>query len=147
VLYSILETRRQPSLGGCSALTSEGANKLINQLIMTVSAISPSTRRIATTLVRAIPIACRRYSNRLFWGVIRSTHHAGRIKQELCVQRFFVGSTAKRTTRHVAMERCHPSSSARRVSAQSTRNGPSNSDNAKDGEYVCQHGIQTCRER
>jgi hypothetical protein len=54
-LYSILETGRQLSPGGCRALTREGANTLISQLMMTVSAISPSIRRMATTLVLSQP--------------------------------------------------------------------------------------------
>ena len=46
---------RQLSPGGCCALTNEGANTLISQPMMTVSAISPSIRRMATTLVLSQP--------------------------------------------------------------------------------------------
>jgi hypothetical protein len=51
------------------------------------------------------------------------------------------------TTRRVVLERYRPSSSSRRESARSTRNGPSTSDNAKDDGCACRHGIQTCRGR
>ena len=50
-----LGTGRQLSPGGCCALTNEGANTLISQPMMTVSAISPSIRRMATTLVLSQP--------------------------------------------------------------------------------------------
>ena len=46
---------RQLSPGGCCALTNEGANTLISQPMMTVSAISPSIGRMATTLVLSQP--------------------------------------------------------------------------------------------
>jgi hypothetical protein len=85
VVFNLGNTR-QPSLGGCSALTSEGANKLISQPIITVSDICPSTRRIAA-LVRAIPMLVYAIPTACFLGVIRSTHHTGRIKQELFGQR------------------------------------------------------------
>jgi hypothetical protein len=72
-LYSILETERHRSLGGCSALTPEGPNTLISQPIIVVSAISSSTQRIGDNLVENKPNVYRPYSNRSFLGVIRST--------------------------------------------------------------------------